>query len=71
MIIIKISFTTGMGVSLVAETNFNAMFPFVLAELSGLGRNSIATVMSIDPSAIGHHRTAVRSAFGAQSWLDI
>ncbi|XP_076243570.1 monocarboxylate transporter 14 isoform X2 [Calliopsis andreniformis] len=37
----------GMGVSLVAETNFNAMLPFVLAELSGLERNSVATVMSI------------------------
>ncbi|CAL7935058.1 unnamed protein product [Xylocopa violacea] len=37
----------GMGVSLVAETNFNAMIPFVLTELSGLERTSIATVMSI------------------------
>ncbi|XP_017789942.1 PREDICTED: uncharacterized protein LOC108572253 [Habropoda laboriosa] len=37
----------GMGVSLVAETNFNAMIPFVLTELSGLERTSIATIMSI------------------------
>ncbi|XP_060811734.1 monocarboxylate transporter 9-like isoform X1 [Bombus pascuorum] len=37
----------GMGVSLVAETNFNTMIPFVLTELSGLGRDSIATIMSI------------------------
>lgn len=37
----------GMGVSLVAETNFNMMIPFVLTELSGLERTSIATVMSI------------------------
>ncbi|XP_017755351.1 PREDICTED: monocarboxylate transporter 9-like [Eufriesea mexicana] len=37
----------GMGVSLVAETNFNTMIPFVLTELSGLERTSIATVMSI------------------------
>ncbi|XP_076762918.1 monocarboxylate transporter 14 [Xylocopa sonorina] len=37
----------GMGVSLVAETNFNAMIPFVLTELSGLERTSIATVMSV------------------------
>lgn len=36
-----------MGVSLVAETNFNMMIPFVLTELSGLERDSIATVMSI------------------------
>ncbi|KAK1129013.1 hypothetical protein K0M31_020146 [Melipona bicolor] len=37
----------GMAVSLVAETNFNMMIPFVLTELSGLERDSIATVMSI------------------------
>nr|XP_012134891.1 PREDICTED: monocarboxylate transporter 9-like isoform X2 [Megachile rotundata] len=37
----------GMGVSMVAETNFNAMIPFVLMELSGLDRNSVATIMSI------------------------
>ncbi|XP_046144866.1 monocarboxylate transporter 14-like [Osmia bicornis bicornis] len=37
----------GMGISLVAETNFNAMIPFVLMELSGLDRTSVATVMSI------------------------
>ncbi|XP_033205041.2 monocarboxylate transporter 14-like [Bombus vancouverensis nearcticus] len=37
----------GMGVSLVAETNFNIMIPFVLTELSGLERDSIATIMSI------------------------
>ncbi|KAK9303445.1 hypothetical protein QLX08_004854 [Tetragonisca angustula] len=37
----------GMGVSLVAETNFNMMIPFVLTELAGLERDSIATVMSI------------------------
>ncbi|XP_076636506.1 monocarboxylate transporter 9-like [Colletes latitarsis] len=41
----------GMGVSLVAETNFNAMIPFVLAELSGLERTSIATVMSIQAAS--------------------
>lgn len=40
-------FATGMAVSLVAETNFNMMIPFVLTELSGLERDSIATVMSI------------------------
>ena len=40
-------FATGMGVSLVAETNFNMMIPFVLTELAGLERDSIATVMSI------------------------
>ena len=43
----NISFVTGMAVSFVAETNFNAMIPFVLAELSGLDRTTIATVMSI------------------------
>lgn len=37
----------GMAVSLVAETNFNMMIPFVLTELSALERDSIATVMSI------------------------
>ena len=37
----------GMAVSFVAETNFNAMIPFVLTELSGLDRTTIATVMSI------------------------
>ncbi|XP_043260793.1 monocarboxylate transporter 6-like [Colletes gigas] len=41
----------GMGVSLVAETNFNAMIPFVLAELCGLERTSIATVMSIQAAS--------------------
>lgn len=40
-----------MGISLVAETNFNAMIPFVLAELSSLDRTSIATVMSIQAAA--------------------
>jgi len=42
---------TGMGVSLVAETNFNATIPFVLAELANLDRTSIATVMSIQAAA--------------------
>lgn len=41
----------GMGVSLVAETNFNATIPFVLAELANLDRSSIATVMSIQAAA--------------------
>ncbi|XP_032664228.1 uncharacterized protein LOC116840954 [Odontomachus brunneus] len=41
----------GMGISLVAETNFNAMIPFVLAELASLDRTSIATVMSIQAAA--------------------
>ncbi|XP_053975244.1 monocarboxylate transporter 9-like isoform X1 [Hylaeus volcanicus] len=41
----------GMGVSLVAETNFNAMIPFVLSELAGLERTSIATVMSIQAAS--------------------
>lgn len=40
-----------MGVSMVAETNFNAMIPFVLAELACLDRTSIATVMSIQAAA--------------------
>jgi len=38
---------TGMSISLVAETNFNATIPFILAELANLDRTSIATVMSI------------------------
>jgi hypothetical protein len=41
----------GMSISLVAETNFNTMTPFVLAELAGLDRTSIATVMSIQAAA--------------------
>ncbi|XP_025155951.1 uncharacterized protein LOC105182410 [Harpegnathos saltator] len=41
----------GMGISLVAEANFNAMIPFVLAELASLDRTSIATVMSIQAAA--------------------
>ncbi|KAL0121790.1 hypothetical protein PUN28_006924 [Cardiocondyla obscurior] len=41
----------GMGVSLVAETNFNATIPFVLTELANLDRTSIATVMSIQAAA--------------------
>ncbi|XP_076224013.1 monocarboxylate transporter 9-like isoform X2 [Nomia melanderi] len=41
----------GMGISLVAETNFNALIPFILAELSGLQRSSIATVMSIQAAS--------------------
>jgi len=42
---------TGMSISLVAEINFNTMTPFVLAELAGLDRTSIATVMSIQAAA--------------------
>lgn len=42
---------TGMGISLVAEANFNAMIPFVLAELASLDRTSIAKVMSIQAAA--------------------
>ncbi|KAL6440491.1 hypothetical protein ACFW04_003188 [Cataglyphis niger] len=41
----------GMSVSLVAETNFNVMIPFVLAELANLNRTSIAMVMSIQAAA--------------------
>ncbi|XP_014487671.1 PREDICTED: monocarboxylate transporter 6-like isoform X2 [Dinoponera quadriceps] len=41
----------GMSISLVAEVNFNAMIPFVLAELTSLDRTSIATVMSIQAAA--------------------
>lgn len=40
-----------MSISLVAETNFNAMIPFVLAELASLDRTSIATVMSVQAAA--------------------
>lgn len=40
-----------MGVSLVAETNFNVTIPFVLAELANLDRTSIATMMSIQAAA--------------------
>lgn len=40
-----------MGMALVAETNFNAMIPFVLAELASLDRTSIATTMSIQAAA--------------------
>lgn len=50
MHIIRIS-KTGMSISLVAETNFNATIPFVLAELANLDRTSIATVMSIQAAA--------------------
>ncbi|CAL1675701.1 unnamed protein product [Lasius platythorax] len=46
-----IAIVLGMSVSLVAETNFNAMIPFVLAELASLDRTSIATVMSIQAAA--------------------
>ncbi|KAI4503670.1 hypothetical protein M0802_001073 [Mischocyttarus mexicanus] len=38
---------TGMAVSIIAETNFNALIPFVLEEVSGLKINKIGTVMSI------------------------
>ncbi|XP_076163501.1 uncharacterized protein LOC143144706 isoform X3 [Ptiloglossa arizonensis] len=41
----------GMGVSLSAEMNFNAMIPFVLSELSGLERTTIATLMSIQATS--------------------
>ncbi|XP_046820238.1 monocarboxylate transporter 9-like [Vespa crabro] len=37
----------GMGMSLVAETNFNALIPFVLEKVSGLKIKEIATIMSI------------------------
>ncbi|KAK2585105.1 hypothetical protein KPH14_008616 [Odynerus spinipes] len=37
----------GMGISLVAETNFNALIPFVLDKLSGLQIKEVATIMSI------------------------
>lgn len=46
-----IAIILGMSVSLVAETNFNAMIPFVLAELANLDRTSIATVLSIQAAA--------------------
>lgn len=36
-----------MGISLVAETNFNALMPFVLEKVSGLEIKEIATIMSI------------------------
>lgn len=41
-----IAVVLGMSISMVAETNFNALFPFVLAELSGLEMTAIAQVMS-------------------------
>ncbi|KAG5332235.1 MOT9 protein, partial [Acromyrmex heyeri] len=46
-----IAIVLGMSVSLVAETNFNATIPFVLAELANLDRTSIATIMSIQAAA--------------------
>ncbi|KYQ56363.1 Monocarboxylate transporter 1 [Trachymyrmex zeteki] len=46
-----IAIVLGMSISLVAETNFNATIPFVLAELANLDRTSIATVMSIQAAA--------------------
>ncbi|XP_011692211.1 PREDICTED: monocarboxylate transporter 9-like isoform X2 [Wasmannia auropunctata] len=46
-----IALILGVGVSFVAETNFNAMIPFVLAELASLDRTSIATVMSVQAAA--------------------
>ncbi|XP_072753966.1 uncharacterized protein [Anoplolepis gracilipes] len=46
-----VAIVLGMSISLVAETNFNAMIPFVLAELASLDRTSIATVMSIQAAA--------------------
>ncbi|XP_020283468.1 monocarboxylate transporter 6-like isoform X1 [Pseudomyrmex gracilis] len=46
-----IAVVLGMAVSLVAETNFNVMIPFVLAELASLDRTSIAMVMSIQAAA--------------------
>lgn len=46
-----IAIVLGMGISLVAETNFNATIPFVLAELANLDRTSIAGMMSIQAAA--------------------
>ncbi|KAG5307764.1 MOT1 protein, partial [Pseudoatta argentina] len=46
-----IAIVLGMSVSMVAETNFNATIPFVLAELANLDRTSIATIMSIQAAA--------------------
>ncbi|XP_018400270.1 PREDICTED: monocarboxylate transporter 9-like isoform X1 [Cyphomyrmex costatus] len=46
-----IAIVLGMSVSLVAETNFNATIPFILAELANLDRTSIATIMSIQAAA--------------------
>lgn len=40
-----------MSVALVAETNFNVMIPFVLADLAHLSRPSIARYMSIQATA--------------------
>lgn len=49
--IIYSAWKIGMGISLVAEANFNAMILFVLTELASLDRTSIATVMSIQAAA--------------------
>nr|XP_012228858.1 PREDICTED: uncharacterized protein LOC105675931 [Linepithema humile] len=58
----------GMGMSLVAETNFNAMIPFVLAELASLDRTSIATVMSVQAAADIIGRSCVPLLAQRASW---
>ncbi|XP_023289970.1 monocarboxylate transporter 14 isoform X2 [Orussus abietinus] len=41
----------GMSVSLVSETNFNLMIPFILSDMSSLKRTEIARIMSVQAAA--------------------
>ncbi|KAG7207314.1 hypothetical protein KM043_008981 [Ampulex compressa] len=58
----------GLSISLVAETNFNALIPFVLDELSGLDRNAIASVMSIQAALDITARLCVPLVAQKASW---
>nr|CAD7574853.1 unnamed protein product [Timema californicum] len=47
---VYLNIVVGMGLSFVAELNFNMLMPFILADLAGLSRKQVAIVMSVQAS---------------------
>nr|CAD7596359.1 unnamed protein product [Timema genevievae] len=47
---VYLNIVVGMGLSFVAELNFNMLMPFILADLAGLSREKVAMVMSVQAS---------------------
>nr|CAD7450177.1 unnamed protein product [Timema bartmani] len=47
---VYLNIVVGMGLSFVAELNFNMLMPFILADLAGLSRKQVAMVMSVQAS---------------------
>ncbi|XP_066994365.2 monocarboxylate transporter 9 [Anabrus simplex] len=63
---IYLSIVAGMGISFVAELNFNLLIPFILAELAKMPRASVATIMSVQAVADISARLLV--PLGADTW---